>query len=454
MTMTEVSWTDVFEKLYDNLGAGHKWDTPNYVTVSGGFYFDGEIPEAWGNERGHRKNIRSLPIDKDWKSGVAWDFVDGGRFSTPSTPSNAPIRFTRAVWDSQKAGRGAIGGGEKLPSLFVFYPEGGGQRHQGYRRRRVRGPNIDQAIEEEGFCSIEEFANVGDDGYQNSKQIQDAVAEYREEKESREKFAMMARKRMGGSDHLDSETINPSVEQLDPEYLSMSAEEIQAAVYMDIVDGNTDDSSSDRIEVYTDPEASPADWAEEAYVRDGVPKYKNNEIMISNESGNVPTGGKRTMFEWGIIMLEMLNGNDVDLFRRIGGRIESIVHIQNYILDRLAEADDPEKDGWKAWLSGGSFERLHDNRHFAVASWVYSLKNGDDLDNGIFREMHQILLGAAGRWKTGSLAKKGVGEKDWGWDWKPRDALIVVEILRLLCWERDGGFDDSNQNWFAWTVVS
>lgn len=103
--------------------------------------------------------------------------------------------------------------------------------------------------------------------------------------------------------------------------------------------------------------------------------------------------------------------------------------ITEYITQRIADGKmDSEENAWIVWRTIGSTP-AYVLSHFAIAAWIWCLRKEGVLSNDILQEIHTKYRLLAG-----------------GNDWKPRDVLMVVEILRLIWWEREGGD-------FEWTPL-
>lgn len=87
-------------------------------------------------------------------------------------------------------------------------------------------------------------------------------------------------------------------------------------------------------------------------------------------------------------------------------------------------------NAWIVWNKLNSRQKpLWRDAHFVIATWVWCKMVGGLLDNELLRNVHMCFLAAA--------------KAD---EWTPRDILMVVEILRLMWWEKVGGD-------FEWTPL-
>jgi hypothetical protein len=145
----------------------------------------------------------------------------------------------------------------------------------------------------------------------------------------------------------------------------------------------------------------------------------------------------------------------------------------NWINDRRFQGvyDGPE-NAWIAWRIYTQQPPQYNYIHFAVAAWMWCSRKKGRLDNDLFCDIHRSLCGLSLTKKVicGSLVTKqkvltddiqllDLGESVTNKDgekispddvkvgyWTPRDLLMVVEILRLIWWEKEG---DDLSNW--WT---
>ena len=120
-----------------------------------------------------------------------------------------------------------------------------------------------------------------------------------------------------------------------------------------------------------------------------------------------------------------------DLRNRISalGSSSSFSQICTWINNRKSVGVlDGQINAWITWNKLDVNQKmLWDDNHFVIAAWIWCSKNDNLLDNELFRNVHICCLNNL---------------KNWG----PRDALLIVEILRLMWWEKIG---DNLSNW--WT---
>jgi hypothetical protein len=509
--MVEVGWSDVFLKLYGNLGKDHQIETEHYTTVANPPYFDPDIHQAWGTQTEKtNRNLTEFPVDDNWIDGYAFDITNGETVVVQS--GNRPKKFARIVANTQEVSLENIEAGGKLPTYFVAFDGSSRQQSTGYRqRRKLARRMIDEMVKRETVPidlhdSVlakreEEYAKeykerdmkaikevydgllgVGLD-YQTNETLEQNRArlekarkgrQEKEELEEREAFAAtkkeILRMRESNEDGYVVDQLEPQVgvestgrvRVDDDAYQRNMGEEYasheEARVASDTIGQNPTVKDPNHGRSYPGKKSkldadSPAEteWMDEA--RDnvrhtGVGWLKKGPSL--SKDGHIPTVPARNIGEHDRMLRDLIkeNQNGDDIVKKIENAEEQIGLIMNYICTRLLTAqNNEEKDGWKGWtLNNYNVEtRFHDNRHFAIALWIYGLKDNGKLDNELLRNIHKILLDAD--WDPVWVDTK---EKKWGW--KPRDVLIVVEILRLLCWERDGGYDNTNSDWFGWTT--
>ena len=120
-----------------------------------------------------------------------------------------------------------------------------------------------------------------------------------------------------------------------------------------------------------------------------------------------------------------------DLRNRISalGSSSDFSQICKWINKRKADGVlDGQINAWITWNKLDVNQKmLWDDNHFVIAAWIWCSKNDNRLDNELFRNVHICCLNNL---------------KNWG----PRDALLIVEMLRLMWWEKIG---DNLSNW--WT---
>ncbi|MFP8875368.1 MAG: hypothetical protein VCB99_00355 [Myxococcota bacterium] len=95
-----------------------------------------------------------------------------------------------------------------------------------------------------------------------------------------------------------------------------------------------------------------------------------------------------------------------------------------------------EDDAWLPWVvktgSRVNGNTLHGYPHLALAAFMWNFQQEEEgcaplLDNELLMDIHKILLGKA---------VPGLDNP-----WRERDVLFVVDILRLMCFDKDLSFD-------------
>ena len=114
---------------------------------------------------------------------------------------------------------------------------------------------------------------------------------------------------------------------------------------------------------------------------------------------------------------------------------------------RRREKEQVNDDAWAPWVVKGTGQEyytedwstgfdvkrsresqtLHGYPHLALAAMMWCSQIGGRLDNDLLLSIHANLLG-----------KVVSGLKD---EWMPRDVLFIVEILRLICFEKNHPFE-------------